>query len=109
MVRLRVLPLGLLLFLGSDAHSQPSGTPPPGATPATVARTVADPEAATKPLAYRSPFSEYRADKAEELGSWREVNDRVGAIGGWRVYAREAQAPQPAPTAVESQKPAPGK
>jgi hypothetical protein len=27
---------------------------------------------------------------------WREANDNVARIGGWRAYAREAQQPEPA-------------
>jgi len=63
----------------------------------------------TKPLTYRSPFAAYRADKIEEPRSWREVNDRVGSIGGWRVYAREAQEPPSAPPAIDKPTAAPSK
>jgi len=61
----------------------------------------------TKPLTYRSPFSAYQADKIEEPRSWREVNDRVGSIGGWRVYAREAQEPLSTQPATDKPTPAP--
>lgn len=27
---------------------------------------------------------------------WRDANDEVARIGGWRAYAREAQQPEPA-------------
>ena len=43
------------------------------------------------PLVYRSTFDTYRAQRDVTLLPWREANDRVGAIGGWRFYAREAQ------------------
>ena len=43
------------------------------------------------PLVYRSTFDTYRALRDVTLLPWREANDRVGAIGGWRFYAREAQ------------------
>ena len=32
----------------------------------------------------------------DETHPWREANDTVNRIGGWRVYAREAQQPDPA-------------
>jgi hypothetical protein len=44
-------------------------------------------------LTYRSTFDAYRAQRDVTLLPWREANDRVGAIGGWRFYAREAQQP----------------
>jgi hypothetical protein len=43
------------------------------------------------PLVYRSTFDMYRALRDVTLLPWRAANDRVGAIGGWRFYAREAQ------------------
>ena len=43
---------------------------------------------------------------AEDPPSWRQANDTVTRMGGWRAYAREAQqtAPPP-PTAPETAKP----
>ena len=40
---------------------------------------------------YRSAFADYRGWREEKLADWRGVNDLVAAIGGWRVYLREAQ------------------
>jgi hypothetical protein len=34
------------------------------------------------------------------VGSWREANDTVNRIGGWRAYAREAKQPQSPPPAT---------
>lgn len=42
------------------------------------------------PAVHQSPFAQYRPFAAEVLGPWRGVNDEVGRIGGWKVYAREA-------------------
>lgn len=39
---------------------------------------------------YRSPLSAYQPYEEAESPGWKEANDRVGEIGGWRVYAREA-------------------
>ena len=53
----------------------------------------ANSQAAVPPLAYRSPFSEYKALAAPEVTPWRAANDLVLQRGGWRAYAREASAP----------------
>lgn len=42
---------------------------------------------------YLSIFSQYQPYKEQPLLPWREANDNVGKIGGWRFYAREAQQP----------------
>ena len=64
----------------------------PGAAPPTVVRDPGDPRAAVPPVEYRSAFSRYRPNVEAEVGSWREKNDEVRRIGGWRVYGREAIA-----------------
>ncbi len=43
------------------------------------------------PLTYQSPLNAYEAWRDEPVGSWREAVNKVGNIGGWRAYAREAQ------------------
>lgn len=45
-------------------------------------------------LRYRSALERYQSYKEQPVQSWREVNDNVGRIGGWRVYAKEAAAPE---------------
>ena len=37
------------------------------------------------------PFSHYQNWRDEPLQDWREANERVGEIGGWLTYLREAQ------------------
>jgi hypothetical protein len=67
------------------------------ASPASPGRAVAAPPpataTATQPLAYHSPLADYQPFTQEDLLSWREANDTVGRIGGWRAYARESAAP----------------
>ena len=46
---------------------------------------------------YRSAFSNYRPYADEPVASWQKANDLVGRIGGWKAYAREAQADEKAP------------
>ena len=58
-----------------------------------------DPKASVPVLSFESSFSQYRRLGDEKPISWRGANDTVTRIGGWRVYAREAQQPDPAPAA----------
>ncbi|MFB0899663.1 MAG: hypothetical protein QMB14_08670 [Polaromonas sp.] len=46
-------------------------------------------------LQYTSPLRAYQAYADEPIQSWREANDRVGRIGGWRAYAKEASTNDP--------------
>jgi hypothetical protein len=72
----------------------PAQTAPPRPDPA-------DAKAPTGALVYRSALAAYRshATPVPPLG-WREANDAVERIGGWRAYAREASAaPASAPSA----------
>lgn len=41
-------------------------------------------------LPYQSVFGGYQSYQEQPVSSWRDVNDEVEKIGGWRVYAREA-------------------
>jgi hypothetical protein len=53
---------------------------------------AAEADAATAATAALSaPFAHYQGWRDEPLQDWREANDRVGEIGGWRTYLREAQ------------------
>ena len=55
--------------------------------------TGSSPSQAPIELHYQSTFEGYRRFSDEKVGSWREANDNVGRIGGWREYAKEAQQP----------------
>jgi len=61
------------------------------------------------PVLYRSAFENYRPFTAEKIRPWRETNDTVSSIGGWRTYLRESQqeAITPVPSAPDSVKPPP--
>ena len=48
-------------------------------------------------LQYTSALNSYQGYTDQAVQSWREANDRVGRIGGWRAYAKEAATGQPAP------------
>ena len=47
---------------------------------------------------YGSAFDGYRPYSDQPVLSWREANDRVGQIGGWRTYAKEAYSSTPSAT-----------
>jgi hypothetical protein len=40
-----------------------------------------------------TPLENYKPFADETLIPWKEANDTVGRIGGWREYAREARPP----------------
>lgn len=52
-----------------------------------------DAKASVPPVIYSSRLADYRVFPDEKVGSWKEANDNVGRIGGWRAYAKEAQEP----------------
>ena len=79
------------------AQAQGAGSP----TPAPVTRSdPLDAKVNVPALSYRSSFSRFRAFSDDKPVFWREANDAVARIGGWRVYAREAQQPEPAPSGM---------
>lgn len=45
--------------------------------------------------AWRSAFDGYQPYTDATVLPWKQSNDTVGAVGGWRAYAREAQAAEP--------------
>lgn len=51
-----------------------------------------NPEAPIQSAPYRSAFDNYQGFVAPEIAGWREANEEVARIGGWKAYAREAQA-----------------
>jgi hypothetical protein len=55
-----------------------------------------DARASVPPVTYQSPLATYRGLSEGKVMSWKETNDNVGRIGGWRVYAKEAQQPEAA-------------
>jgi hypothetical protein len=78
--------------------------------------TVADSPAPS--TQYKSPFKDYRPLGDDKRTPWRDANDEVGKIGGWRVYLRESQeaskavpeaapAVRSAPSAPAAKSPAP--
>lgn len=61
----------------------------------TAAPVVQKPQAPRlPPPAYVSVFDNYQPYRDEKPRDWREVNRQVDLRGGWRQYAKEAQAPE---------------
>lgn len=64
-------------------------------------------------VGYTSPIADYQLFVDEKVASWKAANDKVGQIGGWRAYAKEAQQPDntpslaPTPTPPPTQSPVP--
>lgn len=67
---------------------------------ASVALAQENSAAAAPKLKYRSVFNQYQAYSEQPVAPWRETNDAVEKIGGWRVYAREARQPDAADKAT---------
>ncbi len=82
--------LAAAMALTGAAQAQ-SAQPPRSADPL-------NPRAAVPPPAYRSALHGYRTWAEVQATPWRAANDEVARIGGWRAYAREAQASAPTPT-----------
>jgi hypothetical protein len=68
-----------------------------------------DPRAVVPAVVFVSSLSALKPTREDTL-SWRQANDTVTRIGGWRVYTREAQQPdEPAAPAATPSTPAPGR
>ncbi len=78
-----LLPWTLALFAGAAFAQTPADT------------EALQPSLPTK-LQYSSAIGAYQAYGDQQVQSWREANDRVGQIGGWRAYAKEITTGKPA-------------
>jgi hypothetical protein len=61
------------------------------------------PAAAASAPSWRSAFDGYQPFSEEKTLPWRQANDTVQGVGGWRAYAREAA--RPASAAASGAKP----
>lgn len=86
--------------------AQASSPPGPGPSGAAATGPASDPleaQARLPALTVRSSLSDYRPYREAEVGHWRQLNDTVRNVGGWRAYARLSQEPD----GVEGAKPTP--
>ena len=84
----------LLSIVHAVAHGQtvaPSTRPDP-----------LNPKAEVPKAAFKSALGSYRPAGEVKVGSWKDANDTVTRIGGWRTYAREASPPEGAAVAPPS-------
>lgn len=91
------------------AQAQSTTTANAVSVPPVVRPDPLDAKATVPTLTYESSFSRYRRLSDDRAVSWRDANDTVGRIGGWRAYAREAQEPAsavPPANSAASRKPA---
>ncbi len=82
------IPLGWLALLPALASLTVSAQTAPSIPAASPAQSQAT------PAPYRSSLEDYRSYSDEKLTPWKQANDTVGKVGGWRAYAKEAQGPQ---------------
>jgi len=59
-----------------------------------------DAQTSVPPALYRSVFAGYRPQGEPALENWKQANDTVARIGGWRSYAREASPAAPPASAA---------
>ncbi len=80
-------------FLVAGANTARAQFPAPATAPDT-------------PLTFRSAFEGYQALTDEKIVNWKDANDTTRRIGGWRAYAKQAQAPSTAPPEKDASPPA---
>ena len=101
------VPVLMALAIGL-AQSQPiesgSATLPPARS-----STPSSSELLPTRAIYQSAFEGYRPFAEQSLTPWRESNDVVAGVGGWKAYAREGQdGAQAAPAAAAAASAVPG-
>ncbi len=97
-----IVAVGFALSL-TTAHGQASveaaASPPASPSHSSVAQPGAT---GVPPPEYVSVFKGYKAYNDQPIVSWRESNEVVEKIGGWRAYAKEASQGDSATTATDS-------
>ena len=83
--------------LWAAAHSAAAQTPIAAPAPADPLDAQATVPAPVYRSSLRGPRPPAAPPDARPTIPWREANDTVARIGGWRAYAREAQPPALAP------------
>ena len=62
----------------------------------------ADAKATVPPTVYASPFGAYRLLGDASVKPWKDTNDTVGKIGGWKMYSREGRPSEEPATPAEA-------
>jgi hypothetical protein len=95
--------VGLALLLAVAAAHPQYVTPMPSAPAANA--SAADASAANASAAnapFRSALDGYRPFADQEVAPWKQTNDTVREVGGWRAYAREVQEAAAAASAASA-------
>lgn len=93
----KIADAGTSCMLGLGALLTASGVlaqPAAGVAPTTTHQVAAP------ALEYVSPISTYKSYEPQSIQSWKEANDNVGRLGGWRAYSRETSQGQTTPAAA---------
>jgi hypothetical protein len=103
----RGLPVIALLAAATFVHAQSQSqaqaqAPAPGTATRTARADPLDAQARVPAAVHSSALSHYRRLGDDARIGWKEANETVNRIGGWRAYAREAQQPEPAASAPAS-------
>ncbi|MES2949121.1 MAG: hypothetical protein V4858_11325 [Pseudomonadota bacterium] len=89
------LPVSWLLAFAActplAAFAQADTTPPTPPASAPASPAASRPAQAT----YRSVFEGYQPFTEEKVQAWKDSNNTVEKIGGWRAYAKEVSEPVP--------------
>lgn len=101
------LGLAAMTSWATPAASAPTNVPTVPTVTETRRPDPLNPQAQVPAGLYRSAFEGYRPSAETAVGAWPDANKAVQQAGGWRAYAREAAAPQPAGPAAASAPPAP--
>ena len=83
-------PFAVLAFVALPGFAQVNTAP---AEPISNSKTAVVAQAAPTALPYRSVFDGYQPFTDEKMRSWKDSNNTVEKIGGWRAYAKEAAEP----------------
>jgi hypothetical protein len=99
----------LMLTIGVANAQHHHAAPDPAAptTGATTATTAPSGSGTSTLLRFDSVLSRYKPMSDQKLSTWREANDTVTRIGGWRTYLKESQSPDTVVPTIPSAAPRP--
>ena len=83
------------LWVATSGAALDSTYAAPATAPAPTSTTAHIPAANRPAWHYRSAFEGFRAFDDPRPLAWRDANDMVGRIGGWKAYAREGAGQGP--------------
>lgn len=93
----RGAPVIALLIAVASVH--PLGAQAQGSPGRAERADPLDAHASVPATPYASSLARYRRLGDDPRVDWKQANETVNRIGGWRAYAREAQQPEPAASA----------